>query len=68
MGFYEIASALNHMHSRDIVDQDIHRGNILISGGKPIWKKGDLGSAARWKVGEDWNWVESNDCRWAIWK
>ena len=66
IGFYQLTSGLNHMHVRQIVDQDIHRGNVLISKGDGSWKKGDLGSAARCKRDDgEWNYIHPKDCRCA---
>ncbi|KAA6426095.1 MAG: cdc2-related kinase [Trebouxia sp. A1-2] len=67
IGFYQLTSGLNHMHVRQIVDQDIHRGNVLISKGDGSWKKGDLGSAARCKRDDgEWNYIHPKDCRVAF--
>ncbi len=65
IGFYQLTSGLDHMHLRLIVDQDVHRGNVLISQGDGSWKKGDLGSAARCQRNdEEWNRILPKDCRW----
>ncbi|DBA70658.1 TPA: serine/threonine protein kinase, CMGC, CDC2/CDK subfamily [Trebouxia sp. C0005] len=67
IGFYQLTSGLNHTHVRQIVDQDIHRGNVLISKGDGSWKKGDLGSAARCKRDDgEWNYIHPKDCRVAF--
>ncbi len=63
LGFYQLASGLEHMHGRGIADQDVHRGNVLISFNDSVWKKADLGSAARCKVDEGWNWMDAKRCR-----
>jgi len=64
IGFYQLTSGLDHMHVRQIVDQDVHRGNVLISKGDGSWKKGDLGSAARCQRDDgEWNRIDPKDCR-----
>ena len=65
VGFYQLTSGLDHMHGRQIVDQDVHRGNVLISKADGSWKKGDLGSAARCQRDDgEWNRIHPKDCRW----
>ncbi len=65
IGFYQLTSGLDHTHVRRIVDQDVHRGNVLISKGDGSWKKGDLGSAARCQRDDgEWNRIDPKDCRW----
>ncbi|KAL0052143.1 hypothetical protein WJX82_008474 [Trebouxia sp. C0006] len=67
IGFYQLTSGLDHMHLRLIVDQDVHRGNVLISQGDGSWKKGDLGSAARCQRNDgEWNRILPKDCRIAF--
>ncbi|DBA70652.1 TPA: hypothetical protein ACH3X2_012034 [Trebouxia sp. C0005] len=56
IGFYQLTSGLDHMLVRQIVDQDNHRGNVLISIGDGSWNKGGLGSAVRCKR-DDGEWI-----------
>ena len=62
-GLYELASGLDHMHDRGIADQDVQRGNVLISFTNSTWKKGDLGSAARCRIIGAYNWLDAKKCR-----
>ena len=66
IGFYKLASALDHMHLKGFSHQDLHRGNVRISYNKSSWKLGDLGSAARFQAEEGYNWEEPTKCRYHI--
>lgn len=45
VGFQGVAAGLAHIHSKGIVDQDVHAGNIMSSLDGKAWVKADLGSA-----------------------
>lgn len=51
VGFYGVACALTHMHSKGLVDPDLAPENVLLSPNGATWVKADLGSAA---------WMECN--------
>lgn len=51
VGFHGLVAGIAHMHSKGLVDQDIHSGNIMRTLDGCSWVKADLGSAA---------WVEVN--------
>ena len=61
--FYQIASGLQAMHVKGIVDQDIHPGNLLCSQDGTTWKKADLGSSSRNRVDGKPNVVDAKDCQ-----
>ena len=46
-GALQIASALVHAHSKKIVHQDIHRGNILRTRDETAWELADFGNSGR---------------------
>ena len=45
VGFQGVAAGLAHIHSKGIVHQDIHSGNVLQSLDGCSWTVADLGSA-----------------------
>ncbi len=45
MGFQGLAAGVAHMHSKGVVDQDLHAGNVLLSQDGQSLIKTDLGSA-----------------------
>ncbi|KAL0051798.1 hypothetical protein WJX82_002306 [Trebouxia sp. C0006] len=46
VGFQGLAAGMAHMHSKGVVDQDFHAGNVLLSQDGQTLVKTDLGSAA----------------------
>ncbi|KAL3148088.1 Serine/threonine-protein kinase stk11 [Trebouxia sp. C0009 RCD-2024] len=45
VGFHSVAAGLAHMHSKGLVDQDLHAGNVLQTLDGSGWVKADLGNA-----------------------
>ena len=43
---HQVASALEHMHSRQLVHQDLHAGNVLTTQDGQAWQVADLGAAS----------------------
>ncbi|KAL3131435.1 hypothetical protein ABBQ38_007747 [Trebouxia sp. C0009 RCD-2024] len=46
VGFYGVACALAHMHSKGLVDPDLAPENVMLSQNGTTWVKADLGTAA----------------------
>ena len=46
VGFQGLAAGISYMHSRGLVDQDLHAGNVLQSADGQSLVKADLGNAA----------------------
>ena len=46
-----LASALAHMHSKGLVDQDLAPSNVMSSLDGSRWVKADLGNAAWSRIG-----------------
>lgn len=61
--FADLAAGLAALHRKDIVDQDIHMGNILCSQDGTMWKKADLGNSARTKIDGKPNIIAAKDCQ-----
>ncbi len=45
VGLQGLSAGIAHMHANNIVDQDLHAGNVMESLDGSRWVKGDLGSA-----------------------
>ena len=43
---YQVASALQHMHSQQVVHQDLHSRNVLSTLDGKAWQVVDFGAAA----------------------
>lgn len=43
---YQVASALQHMHSQQLVHQDLHSGNVLNTRDDQAWQVADFGAAS----------------------
>lgn len=63
LGFYQLAAGLDALHSKDIVSQDVHCGNVLLSQDGRTWKLADLGSGTRAKMNGQHNWTDPKNCR-----
>ncbi len=50
MGWHGLAASFTAMHSKGIVDQDIHLDNLLESVDRRSWVKTDMGNATWVKV------------------
>ncbi len=50
VGWHGLAAGFTHMHSKGIVDQDIHLDNLLESVDRRSWVKTDMGNATWVKV------------------
>ena len=61
--FADVAAGLDALHCKDVVDQDIHMGNILRSQDGSMWKKADLGNSARTKINGKLNTTAAKDCQ-----
>ena len=46
MKAYQVAAALQHMHSQQVVHQDLHFGNVLSTLDGRGWQVADFGAAA----------------------
>ena len=51
------------MHSKGVVDQDIHLGNMLCTADERVWKKSDLGNCARTTLNGQPNVILTQDCK-----
>ena len=52
MGFQALAAGMAAIHSKGLVDQDVHAGNVLLSSDGCTWVKADLGNAVWTRFGE----------------
>ena len=43
---YQVASALQHMHSQQLIHQDLHAGNVLTTLDGRAWQVADFGAAS----------------------
>lgn len=53
----QVAGALAHMHSKKLVHQDLHVGNLLLSLDGSAFKIADLGSARYCEIDDEPNWL-----------
>ncbi len=51
VGFHGLTAGIAHIHNKGLVDQDLHAGNVLLSGDGCSLVKADLGSAV---------WISTN--------
>ena len=43
---FQVASALQHIHSQQLVHQDLHAGNVLTTLDGQAWQVADFGAAS----------------------